>query len=67
MNSFLFWENITRYPRFFITSFTGLCVILLQPFLKLAKKNIVSRIFLVILLLFSFGTLFFIFQSMLDI
>ena len=67
MNPFLFWENITRYPRFFITSFTGLCVILLQPFLKLAKKNIVSRIFLVILLLFSFGTLFFIFQSMLDI
>jgi hypothetical protein len=67
MNYFLFWENITRYPRFFITSFTGLCVILLQPLVKLAKKNTVSRIFLIVFSLFVFGTLFLVLQSMLDL
>jgi hypothetical protein len=36
----IFWENVFRYPRFLITSVTGLIVILLSPLLKLAKKKI---------------------------
>ena len=42
----LFWKNITRYPKFLITSMSGLIVIILAPFLKLAKKNKKSQLFL---------------------
>ena len=36
---YIFWENVFRFPRFFITSVSGLIVILLTPFLKLALKD----------------------------
>ena len=29
---YIFWENVFRFPRFFITSVSGLIVILLTPF-----------------------------------
>ena len=32
-----FWNNISRYPRFFITSFTGLISVLLTPLRNLLK------------------------------
>nr|QYB19058.1 hypothetical chloroplast RF33 [Climaconeis cf. scalaris] len=32
-----FWNNISRYPRFFITSLLGLIIIILTPF-----KNVFS-------------------------
>ena len=35
-----FWTNISRYPRFFISSLAGLILIILTPFRNLLKiKN----------------------------
>lgn len=54
----IFWENITRYPRFLITSISGLIIIILSPFLKLAKKSFLSQLilllfFILILIIFT--------------
>lgn len=35
----LFWENFTRYPRFFISSLTGLIVIILNPIIQFFRKG----------------------------
>ena len=32
-----FWTNVSRYPRFFISSFVGLILIILAPFRNLFK------------------------------
>jgi hypothetical protein len=32
-----FWNNISRYPRFFISSVTGLILVILSPFQNLLK------------------------------
>jgi hypothetical protein len=32
-----FWNNISRYPRFFISSLAGLILIILAPFKNLFK------------------------------
>lgn len=50
----IFWENITRYPRFLITSVSGLIVILLNPLLKIGKKNLTNQIFVIIILILTF-------------
>jgi len=34
-----FWNNIIRYPRFFISSIVGLILVILTPFKKLFKIN----------------------------
>ena len=39
-----FWNNIARYPRFFISSLVGLILVILAPFknlFKIAKFRIV--------------------------
>ena len=62
---YIFWENVFRFPRFFITSVIGLIVILLNPLFKLAK-NLTTQLFLVgFVILFS--SLIFIFQGMLNL
>lgn len=53
-----FWNNISRYPRFFISSLAGLILIILAPFknlFKIKKFRIVLIIFflLVIILLYN--------------
>jgi hypothetical protein len=63
----IFWENITRYPRFLITSVSGLIVILLNPLFKIGKKNLVSQIFIIVLLILTFIIFSLIIGSMLDI
>ena len=43
-----FWNNISRYPRFFISSVTGLILIILAPFknlLKIKKFKFILPIF----------------------
>ena len=45
---YIFWENVARFPRFFVTSVSGLIIIIISPFLKLAKKNLASQIFLIL-------------------
>jgi prolipoprotein diacylglyceryltransferase len=63
----LFWKNITRYPKFLITSMSGLIVIILAPFLKLAKKNKKSQLFLFFFLIFITAFLSFILNEMLNL
>lgn len=44
-----FWNNISRYPRFFISSLAGLILVILAPF-----KNLFKIKKLRILVIFSF-------------
>ena len=52
-----FWNNIARYPRFFISSVAGLLLIILTPFKNLFKKRN-SRIFVIISFFISIGILY---------
>ena len=45
-----FWKNISRYPRFFISSCIGLILIILTPLKNLSKLK-QSQIFLPIFLI----------------
>ena len=40
-----FWENIARYPRFFISTMLGLLLILISPFQKLLRTTVGKIIF----------------------
>jgi uncharacterized membrane protein len=42
-----FWNNISRYPRFFISSLAGLILVILAPFKNLFKIKKL-RIFVII-------------------
>jgi hypothetical protein len=42
-----FWNNISRYPRFFISSLAGLVLVILAPFRNLFKVPKL-RIFLIL-------------------
>ena len=33
-----FWDNLLRYPRFFISSMVGLFLVLITPLIKLGKE-----------------------------
>jgi hypothetical protein len=44
----LFWENISRYPKFLITSISGLIIIILSPGINFIKKNKKNQIVLII-------------------
>ena len=52
-----FWNNLARYPHFFINSFIGLLLIILTPFKNLFKKRNL-RIFLIVFFLISLGILY---------
>ena len=46
-----FWNNISRYPRFFISSLAGLILVILAPFknlFKIKKFRIVLPIFIIL-------------------
>ena len=64
---YIFWENVARFPRFLVTSVSGLIIILISPFLKLAKKNLASQIFLLLFVLIFTCFLIFILGAMLDV
>ncbi len=58
-----FWSNISRYPRFFISSVTGLVFIIITPFrnlLKIEKFRFLTLISFVIFI----GLLYFIIVNM---
>lgn len=61
-----FWENIFRYPRFFITSFTGLIIIILTPFKSFFKTSKL-RFILIIFIISSLLILYYIIKNMLGI
>ena len=48
-----FWKNIIRYPRFLITSLTGLILIITRPFQNLFKTPQL-RIFSILLIFLIF-------------
>jgi len=54
-----FWNNIRRYPSFFISSFAGLILVILTPLKKLFKipKLRVIAFLFVILFLISLYTI----------
>jgi len=64
-----FWENIIRYPRFFISSLAGLILIIIRPILNLFKvkssKPIV--IFLKLSLMLTFSILCFVLIKMIGL
>lgn len=58
-----FWNNIFRYPRFFISSVIGLLLVIITPFKNLFKISKL-RIFLVLFLLLFVVSLYFILVNM---
>ena len=58
-----FWNNISRYPRFFVSSLIGLILIIVTPFRNLFK---IPRFRLIgaIVIFTVFGGLYFILQKM---
>jgi len=58
-----FWNNILRYPRFFVSSLVGLILVILTPFRNLFK-NPKSRILLIIFSLLFLITLYLILINM---
>jgi hypothetical protein len=47
-----FWTNISRYPRFFISSVAGLILVILAPFKNLLQIKKFKYIFLVLFISF---------------
>ena len=58
MNDNDFWNNISRYPRFFISSLAGLILVILAPIRNLFKikkfRFLVPIIFLLFILILYF-------------
>jgi hypothetical protein len=49
-----FWNNISRYPRFFISSVAGLILVILAPFknlLKIKKFQFILPIVIIVFLI----------------
>ena len=61
----IFWDNLLRYPRFFISSMIGLILILINPIVVILKKfddkKIIYIFFISVLI-----TLFCILKAMLN-
>ena len=58
-----FWINISRYPRFFISSMIGLILIILAPFKNLLKVPKL-RIFTILVIVVFISILTIILKSM---
>lgn len=43
-----FWENVLRFPRFFVSSIVGLLLTILGPFLNLLNKPKTTVIFVIV-------------------
>jgi hypothetical protein len=61
-----FWTNITRYPRFFISSMIGLILIILTPFRNLFKTPKLRWVLILFSLVFIIS-LYFIIRSMIGL
>jgi len=58
-----FWNNISRYPRFFISSMVGLILVILAPIKNLLKVPSL-RIILILFFVFFTALLYFILRGM---
>ena len=61
-----FWNNISRYPRFFISSLAGLILIIFMPFKNLLKIK-KFRILVILLIISFFIVLSLILKNMVNI
>ena len=61
-----FWNNISRYPRFFISTLIGLILVILTPVKNLFKVSKL-RILLIISILIIVITIYFILRNMLGL
>nr|YP_011005679.1 hypothetical protein V2479_pgp013 [Cutleria multifida]WAM62683.1 hypothetical protein [Cutleria multifida] len=62
----VFWDNLLRYPRFFISSMIGLVLILLNPFIEKVKKFNDPKIIITFLLIIVLS-LFYILKQMISV
>nr|YP_009686074.1 hypothetical protein [Halamphora americana]QDR24820.1 hypothetical protein [Halamphora americana] len=53
-----FWTNVSRYPRFFISSLVGLILIILTPFRNLLKVKKFRILFPLVLIGFLLSLYF---------
>jgi uncharacterized membrane protein len=51
-----FWENVFRFPRFFIGTIVGLVLTIIGPFFNLLRRPKTTVIFIIILLSIIGGT-----------
>ena len=58
-----FWNNISRYPRFFISSMVGLILVILAPIKNLLKVPSLRIILILFFVLFGI-MLYFILRNM---
>jgi hypothetical protein len=58
-----FWTNISRYPRFFISSLAGLILVILTPFRNLFKIKKFRLLVPIVFLLFVLA-IYFIIRNM---
>jgi len=61
-----FWTNILRYPRFLVSSVSGLILVILTPFINLFKTS-KSKFFLLTIIIILFIILILILKNMLAI
>jgi len=62
----IFWDNLLRYPRFFISSMIGLILILLNPFIEQSKRFNNQKI-IILFILIVIISIFYILRQMLTI
>lgn len=62
----VFWDNLLRYPRFFISSMIGLILVLLNPIIMQLKKFNDKKVIYIFLISFLI-TLFWILKEMLNV
>ena len=58
-----FWTNVSRYPRFFISSLVGLILVIVSPFRNLFKIK-KFRFIIPIIFVLTIGTLYLIILNM---
>ena len=61
-----FWDNLLRYPRFFLSSMIGLILVLITPIIKLYKEIPNKKLFF-FLFLISVSALVWVLNEMMDL
>ena len=61
-----FWENVSRYPRFFVSSVSGLVLTILSPIINLGKSS-TSKILIIGFLISIFIFIVITIRAMLDL
>lgn len=61
----IFWDNLLRYPRFFISSMIGLILVLINPIISQLKKFNDKKIIVIFFIIVSIA-LFCILKEMLN-